>query len=332
MNWLSWGRSNCVVDMQGSWSNRVDPTKREQLKPPCDPDADLAGIQASFERLAEMREFISFVGHPVCWGVADWGDLYEYAVLFRHGGPLAYPRPAYARPAQPRSPEDRAAALELTRKTLRWIKSRSDVNLTSYARLCERDEEDRVQWVTLPQAASLGRRMRERLTYLTDYGTSFSPADVTGLLTFACDYCWRYGRWPERVPVQRLLGPTEPPLASATPVTLTRENLLAGALAAYTIMMEERRMPGTLRASFVDVGPGTWLHALSEFVGRSLDTGELPLEVTVTGAPTLLEAVEEPVIQERRFGSSNHRPGLTYDHLWELLRWQAWSFRPAVSR
>ncbi len=332
MNWLSWPRSNCVVSSQGAWDNRVDPTKRDALKPPSDPDADLAQIQADFDRLAETRDFISLAGHPTCWAMADWGGLYEYAVLFRHGGPLPYPRPAPIERAQPRSPQDRAAALELMRKTLRWIKTRTDVNLTSYARLCDRDEEEPAQWVTLPQALSLAKRICSRLTYLTDFGTSFSPADVVGLLTFACDYCWRQGRWPERLPVQRLLGPTEPPWESAGPVTLTRESLFAGALAAYTIMMDERRIPGCLRASFVDVGPGTWLHALAEFVSRATETGDMPLEVTVTQHPTLPEAVNEPVIQDRRFGSSNRRPGLTHDRLWDLLRWQAWSYRPAVAR
>jgi hypothetical protein len=332
MDWLSWGRSNCTVSSQGSWDNRVDPTRREELKPPCDPDADLSAIQADFDRLAETREFITFVGHPTCWATADWGGLYEYAVLFRHGGPVAYPRPAHARRSQPRSQADQEAALELVRKTLRWAKSRGDMRLTSYQALCDRDAEDPVKWVTLEQALSLGQRMRERLTYVVDYGTSFSPADVAGLLTFACQYCWQQGRWPTTVPVQRLLGPTEAPLAQAGPVTLTRENLFAGALAAYTVMTDERRVPGTLRASFVDVGPGTWLSALAEFVASATGSGAMPLEVTVGAAPALPEAVAEPVIGERRFGSSNRRPGLTHDRLWDLLRWQAWSYRPAVAR
>ena len=330
MNWLSWPRSNCVVSMQGDCQNRVDPTRRDELKPPADPGADLAKAQADFDRLAETRDFISFVGHPTCWATADWGGLYQFAVLFRHGGPLPYPRPHGIAPSQPRSPQDREAALELVRKLLRWIRSRDDVNLTSYARLCERDEETPVQWVTLQQAVSLGRRMRDRLTYITDFGTSFSPADVLGLLTFACDYCWHHGRWPEMLPVQRLIGPTEPPLETAGATTLTRENIFAGALAAYAIMMDERRIPGVLRASRMDVGPGTWLHLLAEFVSSAVEDGEIPPEVTAEGAPALPEAVDEPVILDRRFGSTNHRPGLTHDRLWDLLRWQAWNYRPAV--
>ena len=327
MNWLSWPRSNCVVSSQGDWNNIVDPTQRDEIKSPCDPDADLARIQADFDRLAETRDFISFVGHPTCWANADWGGLYEFAVLFRHGGPVAYPRPSGIALSQPRSPQDREAALELIRKMLRWIKSRDDVNLTSYSALCDREEEDPVQWVTLDQALSLAKRMRERLNYVTDFGTSFSPADVVGLLTFACDYCWHQGKWPETLPVQRLIGPTEPPLENVGPTTLARASVFAGALAAYAIMMDKRRIPGTLRASRVDVGPGTWLHVLTEFVSQSVETREMPLEVTVEGAPTLPECVNEPVITDRRFGSTNHRPGLTYDRLWDLLRWQAWSYR-----
>ncbi|MBM4049142.1 MAG: hypothetical protein FJ279_28925 [Planctomycetes bacterium] len=32
--------------------------------------------------------------------------------------------------------------------------------------------------------------------------------------------------------------------------------------------------------------------------------------------------VNEPVIQDPRFGSSHHGPGLTYDPLWDMLKWQ----------
>ena len=206
------------------------------------------------------------------------------------------------------------------------------MNVTTYSALCDRDEENPVQWVAMDDALSLARRMSEELTYITDFGTSFSPADVVGLMTFACDYCFRQGEWPAMLPIQRLVGPTERPLKNEGRVTLTRENLFAGSLAAYSIMMDERRIPGTLRASRVDVGPGTWLRVLTEFVGQSVETGNMPGEVTVEAGPDLPEAVSEPVIQDRRFGSTNHRPGLEYDRLWDLLKWQAWSYRPAVSR
>ncbi len=332
MDWLSWGRSNCTLGMQGAWAQSLDPTRRNHVKPPADPVADLDGLQGEFERMAETNDFLTLVGHPTCWATADWGGLYEFCMLFRRGGPGPYPRPANISKSQPRSPEDQKAALEFVRQILRWVKTRGDVNVTTYSALCDRDEENPVQWVAMDDALSLARRMSEELTYITDFGTSFSPADVVGLMTFACDYCFRQGEWPAMLPIQRLVGPTERPLKNEGRVTLTRENLFAGSLAAYSIMMDERRIPGTLRASRVDVGPGTWLRVLTEFVGQSVETGNMPGEVTVEAGPDLPEAVSEPVIQDRRFGSTNHRPGLEYDRLWDLLKWQAWSYRPAVSR
>ncbi len=330
MNWLSWPRSGCVVSSQGTWSQRYDPTKRDDLKPACDPDADLAEAQRNFDRLAESKDFISFVGHPTCWATANWGGLYEFATLFRRGVAGPYPRPANFSGSQPRSEADQAAAFELIRKMLRWIKTRSDVNLTSYTQLCRRDEEDLVQWVTWEQALTLARRVEDKLTYVTDYGTSFSPADILGLLIFACDYMWRQGKWPERLPVQRLLGPTETPLHSGEPVKLTREDIFAGALAAYSLMMDDRRVPGALRASRVDVGPSEFLHLLARFVLQSVETGKLPQEIEVPSPPVLPAAVDQPVIQDRRFGSTNRPAGLEMDRLWDLLRWQSWSYRPAV--
>jgi hypothetical protein len=329
MNWLSWGRSNCALSNQGDCTQRVDPLNRT-VKPAADPEADLAFSQAAFERMAAERDFITFTGHPVCFVTDEW-CLYELAMVFRDGQPGAYPRPDNFTPVGLRSPEDQAAALEYTRKLLRWLKSRPDVNLTNYTALCERDEEDPILWITWAQAVELARQVLQRFNYLTAFGTSFSCADVMGVLTFALDYAWRHGCWPDRLPVQRLVGPTEQPLDSGGPLKLRREEILSGALAAYSIMMDRRRIPGRLRATFVDVGPGEWLHILAQFITRSVDEGVMPLEVEIPAVPMLPEAAAEPVITERQFGSSNRAPGLDYSHLWDLLRWQSWSYRPPVS-
>jgi len=332
MNWLSWPRSKCVVSLQGSWDNRVDPTRRDELKEPADVERDMWSMRVAYEALAERVDFICFAGHPTCFVTADWGGLYEYAVLFRDGGPVAYPRPSGIAHSQPRSAEDRAAALRFVRETVRWVKAQPDANITGYAALCALDEEPLVQWLSLPQMLEIAREAQAVLNYVTAFGMSFSPADIVGLLAFACQYCWHNGAWPERLPVQRLLGPTQAPLAQTGPVTMTREHLFAGALSCYATMMDHGRIPGVLRAGRVDVGPGTWLRALAQFVIQSRDTGELPLEVTVEEADTLPACVEEPAIGDRRFGSTNHRPGLSYEPLRELLRWQSWSYRPAMRR
>jgi hypothetical protein len=331
MNWLSWPRSNCTLSNQGSWAHRLDPLHRDRPKPTADPAADLAELQSQFRQLAQSRDFISFAGHPVCFVNADW-NLYDYAVLFRHGTACPYPRPLNLTPAQPRSPADRAAAMEFTRRLLRWIRTVDGVNLTSYSALCDRDTEDPVQWITWEQAVELAHAVQASFTYQRTGGTSFSCADILGLLCFALDYCWRQGTWPERLPVQRLLGPTEEPLRLNAPLRISREDVFAGALAAYAIMMDRRRVPGRLRASFTDVGPGELLQALARTVTAAAATGELPTEIDVSPVPPLPAVVNEPVITDRRFGSTNRPPGLDFTHLWDLLKWQSWSDRPAVAR
>ncbi|MHB8993816.1 MAG: hypothetical protein ACYC63_01030 [Armatimonadota bacterium] len=331
MNWLSWGRSNCAISSQGTWSQRVDPMKLDHLKPPADPDADLRAVQAQFEQMASERDFITFVGHPVCWVTTEWG-LAEQAVLFRHGSAGAYPRPAHFRMMQPRSRADQEAGYEFMRKLLRWIKSLDGVNVTNYAALCERDEQDPMQWVMWEQTVDLARRVQQRFNYLEAHGTSFSCADLMGIFAFAVQYCWSNGRWPDKLPVQHLLGPTEQPLHLNAPLTISREDVFAGALASYAIMMDERRIPGKLRASFTDVGPGEWLQVLAKFITEYADRGELPLKITIPATPMLPQAVDEPCITERRFGSSNMPAGMDFTHLWDLLKWQSWSYRPAVSK
>lgn len=331
MNWLSWGRSNCALSNQGSWSQRGDPTRREDLKAPADPRADLEALRGDFERMAAEQSFITFAGHPVCWVTAEWA-LPELAVLFRHGSAGPYPRPDHLRPMQPRSAADREAGYEFLRLPLRWIRTVDGVNLTSYTRLCERDEEDPVQWVTWEQTVDLARQVQSRFNYVTGHGTSFSCADVQGLLVFALQHCWNCGHWPDRLPVQRLLGPTQQPLHVNAPLTIRREDVFAGALATYAIMMDERRIPAALRASFTDVGPGEWLAVLAKFVTASVDDGQLPLEVSIPATPMLPEAANEPCITDRRFGSTNSPAGLDLAPLWDLLKWQSWSYRPAVAR
>jgi len=330
MNWLSWPRSNCTVSLQGSWNMEVDPLDRAKIKPSADPDEDLKQAQASFEARIAEKDFVSFVGHPVCWVTSEWGGLYNYATLFRHDVPGPYPRPRIATPAHPRSPEDQAAAFELVRKLLRWIKGRSDVNLTTYTALCERDEENPVQWITWPQLMTLTRKVTAELDAVVELGTSFSPADIVGMLVFSVDYLWNHEKWPEHIPVQRVLGPTEEPLSHDSQLSLDRRSLIAGCLAANAIMMDERRLPGKLRASRADLGPAELLHLLGKFVIGHEETGELPEQVTIDPVQPLPGVVETDVIKDRRFGSSNVPADWDMAHLWDLLKWQSWSYRPAV--
>jgi hypothetical protein len=101
-------------------------------------------------------------------------------------------------------------------------------------------------------------------------------------------------------------------------------------MAAYAIMMDDRRLPGKLRASRVDVGPSELLHCAARFVLECEETGKLPEQVSIEAAPALPGVIETPTITDRRFGSSNMPADWDLEPLWELLRWQSWSYRPAV--
>ena len=330
MNWLSWPRSACTVSMQGDWNMETDPLNRDARKPPADVAADLKAAQDNFERRIAQKDFVSFAGHPVCWVMSNWGGLYDYATLFRKGTAGSYPRPRVHCPAQSRSPADREAALDFVRKLLQWIKTHKDLNLTDYTQLCERDEEDPVQWITWDRLVALARKTTAQLDAVVDYGTSFSPADILGMLAFAVDHLWHQGAWPKDIPVQRVLGPTEAPLSNPKGFTMDRRSLIAGCMAAYTIMMDERRVPGRLRASRHDVGPAELLHASAKYVIAHDDSGELPEEIAVDPVPPLPGVADTPVITDRRFGSTNMPPDWDVTALWDLLRWQSWSYRPAV--
>jgi len=330
MNWLSWPRSNCTVSNQGSWNMEADPMNPDAVKPPADPEADLRQAQEDFEKRAETTDFISFVGHPVCWVTREWGGLWNYATLFRYGTAGAYPRPRITTPAKPRSAADREAALVFARKLLQWIKTRDDVNITNYTQLCERDEEPGQRWITWEQLVDLARQVTEKLDAVVAYGTSFSPADIAGVLIFAVNYLHHQHKWPADIPVQRVLGPTEEPLSNPSGVTIDRRSLIAGCMAAYAIMMDDRRLPGKLRASRVDVGPSELLHCAAKFVLAWEETGELPEQVSIEAVPALPGVIETPIITDRRFGSSNMPADWDHEPLWDLLRWQSWSYRPAV--
>lgn len=331
MNWLSWPRSNCDVSLQGDWTMPFDPLHPDRVKPVSDVAADLRAAQADFEKKAEQNNFIVFLGHPCCWAASQWTYLFDYATLFRYGSAGPYPRPPPGGLIQPRSAADREAAFDMVRKLLRWIRKRTDVNLTNYTSLCDRDEEDPVHWISWPRLVTLARRIHADFDALTDDDTSFSPADVLGMLLFAVTFLWQNNRWPDQIPVQRPLGPTEEPLSSGGPLTVDRSSLIAGSLAAYSILMDERRLFGRLRASFKDVGPAELLHLLCRFILAYDETGQLPESVSIEAVPALPKAVNTSAITDRRFGSSNMPPAQDMGRLWDLLRWQSWSYRPAVS-
>jgi hypothetical protein len=309
-----------------------NPLKPDEVKPTADREADLRSAQEDFEAKAARSDFVTFVGHPVCWVIREWSGLWDYATLFRHGSAGAYPRPRIHAPGRPRTAEDTQAALDHLRDLLQWVKSRGDVNLTTYASLCDRDEEAGQRWITRKQLVSLARGMMDDLDAVEDFGTSFSPADVTGMLIFAVQYCYAHNTWPDQIPVQRVLGPAEEPMDQPDGVTADRRSIFAGCRAAYAIMMDDRRLPGKLRASFVDVGPAELLHLAGGLVLGYEDEGELPAEVTTGPLQRLPGVVGTPTITDRRFGSTNMPADFDFEPLCDMLRWQSWSYRPAVPR
>lgn len=332
MDWHSFSRSGCVVSGQGTWNHVTDPLDRSKRKPPLDPAADLRTFQERFESMAERLDFISVVGHPTCWAFAEWWGWYEWPRMFATGTPGPYPRGRRFAGAQPRTEADRGAALELTRRIVRWLKGRSDVRITTYTELCDEEAEPEPVWVTRAQLLDMARRVRRDMTYLNDYGTSFSPADVLYLLCHAIERLWETASWPEQQQVHRVLGPVDTVRGIESRVDLERSNLIPAAINAYHHMLDHGRLPHVVRARRHDLGPGDLLRVAADFVLAGAEGGPLPDSVAVEPGAQLPAAATEPVITMRRFGSSSLPAHFDDSRLWELLRLQSWSYRPAVRR
>lgn len=319
-------RNSHVMSLQGSWGGYVhDPLHPVQPETVMDPEAEFRAFQERFDQVAGEHGTVVPVGHPTCWVMAEWWGCYEWDELCHFRRPAPYQRGRQFRRVTLRNAADIEAHFAWTRRVCDWLAARADVNVTTFGEFASRHREPGTVWLSLAQVDELAAALADGPRHLALGGTTLSAADGLGVLTHLFAQIGRRGVVPREVPVQRLLGPVEPPVPAA-PVEVSARVCFTLAGNLYDTLVEHRRLPGALRA-WTELGPAAATMMFAAMWRAWRADGRWPETLSITPPGDLPPAAEMPFFRAPQAATSHCRPGFKPQHLADRVRWQSWSYR-----
>jgi hypothetical protein len=273
-------------------------------------------------RIEQADVLALFAGHPTKIRAEEFWDLNFY------GG--ANTAPDEWRTPRLRPRETMVTARKNFRRMMRWLKSRDDIEITTYRELmdvfgAQKETMTREELRAIAAAALDAKALAPT--------ADFSPAEAFSGLARSIEGFRRTRELPKEMKTLRPVGPVETPpeLPGATRVELV--SVYALALAANEHIDRTGALPATLEAGSVRIGTGS-LFALFSAVYLDLTANRLRPEYELvvfepfprTNEPDIVEAVEGyktwPV----------HRQDLDMSRIVELTRLQLWTLKPARRR
>jgi peptidoglycan/xylan/chitin deacetylase (PgdA/CDA1 family) len=280
-------------------------------------------LKAELPEQARTADVLAlFAGHPTKIRAEEFWDLNFYDGKNTEPGEWRTPR---LRPQ-----ETMATAQKNFRRMMRWLKSRDDIELTTYRALMDvyssqkealtRDEIRTVASVTL----------ETKVLAPTD---DFSPAEVfVGLSRAIMDY-QETGTLPRSLEAARPLGPMEMPPTQPEIARLKLEDVYGLAREADELIGRTGVLPATLRIGNARVGTGS-LFALFSAVYLDMDSGKPRPEYDILEFEPYPRMNEAKIIGEVEGykGWPVHRPDLDMSRIAEFTKLQLWTLKPAHRR
>jgi hypothetical protein len=214
------------------------------------------------------------------------------------------------------------------RRLILYLKSRNDIELTTFRDLAERFSfrKDIISQDELGKLAD--RVLKERKVIIDEF---FSAAEVLSALTESLDHYRTAKELPLQVDIIRPFGPLEMP-----PITPEFEHIPGGgvlelAAAAHAYIRETNHLPSSLTYEGKKIGCGSLLALFSEMF----------LKIQASGLPdqfSTLAMEAYPSLNEENIISSVaackdwpvHREDLDMSQLIEMTKLQLWTLKPAL--
>ena len=264
-----------------------------------------------------------FAGHPTKIRAEEFWDLNFY---YGKNTP-----PEEWRTPRLRPQETMITARKNFRRMMRWLKSRDDIEITTYRHLMDvySGQRERVWRDELRDAAR--RALREKTLAPTD---DFSPAEIFAGLAESISAYDRGGRLPLYLRVTHPLGPPEMPPAAPGTGSLSLEEVFALAEdACDSIFGRREALPPSLEIGGARIGTGS-LFALFSAVFLDLDAGRTRPAYGVPAFEPYPRTNEKDIVAEIEGYKTwpVHRPDLDMSRIVELTRLQLWTLKPARRR
>ena len=280
-------------------------------------------LKAELPELAKTTDVLSFfAGHPTKIRTEQFWDFNYYEG--RNPGPDEWKTPEL------RPLESMKTAQANFRRMARYLKSRDDIEITTFRSLMEvyGSQKDSVTKEELREIAE--NVIKKRSVFGSEY---FSPAEAfAGYGAAIVDYQKR-GSLPQEIKAIRPLGPAEMPdlQPGISRVTLEEVFELAGMANAYG--HQSGSLPSSLLVRDSRIGTGS-LFALFCAVYLDMISGKRVSEYDVPSFDPYPRTNEKEIVQVIQDLKSwpVHRPDLDMEKIVEMTRLQLWTLKPAHRR
>jgi len=216
------------------------------------------------------------------------------------------------------------------RRLLEYLKSRDDIELTTYSEVMERfgQRADTIDKTKLARIA--GRVLDEGEVVIS---AEYSPAETFSALSSALAEYEARGKVPEEMECRRPFGPLQMPPRVPGVEEVTGDQALELARQALDVIQNGNHLPHVLSLEGAEIGTGSLLALFSQVYadsleGRIADTYDV---VSFAPYPTENEAAIVAEVQDCK-GWPVHREDLDMSELVEMTRLQLWTLKPAVAR
>lgn len=263
-----------------------------------------------------------FAGHPTKIRAEEFWDLNFYDG--KNTPPEEWRTPRL------RPQETMVTAQKNFRRVMRWLKSRDDIEITTYRALmdvygAQKETMTRQELRAIASAALDAKALAPT--------ADFSPADAfSGLARSLAGYRER-GDLPQSLDTLHPLGPLETPPARPGDTDVARDDVFALAHAANEHIARTGALPASLDVGGAPIATGS-LSALFSAVFLDLDSGHSRAIYDVPEFEPYPRTHEKGIVEEIEGYKTwpVHRPDLDMSRVVELTRLQLWTLKPARRR
>jgi hypothetical protein len=280
-------------------------------------------LKAELPKQARTAEVLAlFAGHPTKIRAEEFWDLNFYSG--KNTGPGEWRTPRL------RPQETMATAQKNFRRMMRWLKSRDDIEITTYRTQMDlySGQKERMTREDLRTIAAMTLSTRA----LAPTG-DFSPAEVLAGLARAIIVYQEKGTLPPGLETVHPLGPLAMPPAQPEIGRVKLEDIYGLAGAASEYIARTGNLPATLQVGNARVGTGS-LFALFGAIYLDMDSGKLRQEYDVPAFEPYPRTNEAKIVGEVEGykGWPVHRPDLDMSRIVEFTKLQLWTLKPAHRR
>ncbi|MFZ2052929.1 MAG: hypothetical protein WAU81_01915 [Candidatus Aminicenantales bacterium] len=277
-------------------------------------------LQEELPKLAQTTEVLPFfAGHPCKIRTEQFWDFNFY------DGET--PEPGEWKTPEMRPLESMATAQKNFRRLMRYLKSRDDIEITTFRSLVDLYSYQKEQLSRKDLSEMAGNALRSQTLSSSEY---FSPAEAFAGLARSTIHFQKTGSIPQNIETIRPLGPLEMPKSQPEISRVNLEDAYDLAGRADNHISQSGTLPAFLDVEGQRIGTGS-LFALFSAVFLDMESGNPASEYEVVSFDPYPKINEEEIIQRiQEFKTwPVHRPDLDMENIIEMTRMQLWTLKPA---